>query len=432
LSTAYEIRVAVKASSPFNRLIDRLEHGGKAAAKAVYRGPVIETARLWRRMLGATRFIGITGSAGKTTTKDLLYRALAARYRCTRNSDSNNELYNIARTLISTAPSSNYCIQEIGASQRGSLDPMIALLQPQVAVITNIGTDHFKAFRTRAGVAEEKSKLIACLPADGLAVLNADDDLVAAMAAQCRARVVTYGLQQQAEYRAEIVTERWPDRLTLRIHHGSDTVLVQTRLLGAHQALNVLAAVAAACSLGVPMNEAALAVAHHEPLLGRMSVQQNARGVSFVRDDWKAPLWSLPAIWQFMGDAAAARKLIVLGTISDYGGDSSRVYRQSVSKALGAAEHVLLVGPRARSLRAHFAREAGDRLHGFEDIRDAAQWLEEFSRAGDLVLLKGSNQSDHLARLALAGDQEVGCWRTRCHRGIFCDRCRLVGEPSTA
>jgi UDP-N-acetylmuramoyl-tripeptide--D-alanyl-D-alanine ligase len=420
----------VKPSASYNRLIDSLQHGGKSAAKALYRRPVIETARLWRRLLRRTRFIGVTGSAGKTTTKDLLYCALAARHRCRRSADSNNQLYSVARTLIGTGPAVEYCVQEVGASERGAFDPMMALLRPQVAVVTNIGTDHFKSFRSRDGVAAEKTKLIACLPADGLAVLNADDALVSAMAAHCRARVVTYGLQQDAQFRAEIVADRWPDRLALRIHHGQESVLAHTRLLGAHQAGSVLAAIAAACALGVPLAEAALAVNRHEPLLGRMSVHESVRGVTFIRDDWKAPLWSLAAVWRFMSEAAAARKLIVLGTISDYGGDSSRVYRQSVSQALAAADYVLLVGARAGSLLTHFAGEGGNRVHGFDDVRSAAQWLQEFARVGDLVLLKGSNQSDHLARLALAGEQDVSCWRSRCGRGIFCDRCRLIGEPA--
>ncbi|HEY6455934.1 MAG TPA: UDP-N-acetylmuramoyl-tripeptide--D-alanyl-D-alanine ligase [Steroidobacteraceae bacterium] len=409
-----------------NLLLDRVEHSGKAAAKMIYRGPTIAAARPWRSVLRGTRFIGVTGSAGKTTTKDLLYCALAGRFRCVRSADSNNQLYSIARTLIGTGPRTDYCVQEVGASERGAFDPMMSLLRPHVGIVTNIGTDHFKSFRTREGVAAEKSKLIACLPADGLAVLNADDDLVAAMASQCRARVVTFGMRGGAEFRGEIEQDRWPDRLALRIHRGGAAVLVQTQLLGAHQAGNVLAAVATACELGMPLADAAIAVSRHEPLLGRMSVQLSARGITFVRDDWKAPLWSLPAMFEFMSNAIASRRLIVLGTISDYGGDSSRVYRQCVSRALEAAEFVLLVGVRAKSLQAHFSATAGARLQGFEHAKDAARWLTDFTRAGDLVLLKGSNQSDHLARLALANDLEVGCWRSNCRRGIFCDHCRLL------
>jgi UDP-N-acetylmuramyl pentapeptide synthase len=420
----------VNTSAYFNRLRDTLEHRGKAAAKTVYRRPTIEAARIWRRMLRGTRFIGVTGSAGKTTTKELLYRALAGRFRCVRSADSNNQLYSIARTLLSVGRATTYCVQEVGVGERGAFDSMMRLLRPQVGVVTNVGADHYKLFRGREGVAAEKGKLIACLPADGLAILNADDDLVATMAANCRARVVTYGLQQHADFQAEIVTHRWPDRLALRIRHGNDTVLAPTQLLGSHQAGSALAAIATACSLGVPLAEAALAMKSHEPLLGRMSVQQSARGVIFIRDDWKAPLMSLDSVWQFMGDAVAARKLIVLATISDYGGNSTAVYRRSVTKALAAADSVLLVGARAKTLQPYFVGAAGHRLHGFDDVQAATQWLQQFSRPGDLVLLKGSNHSDHLSRLALAFDLDVRCWRARCGRHIFCDRCRLIGDAA--
>jgi len=412
------------------RLIDILERRVKPAVKATYHGPVTEVAHVWRRMLGRTCFIGVTGSAGKTTTKDLLYAALAAHHRSTKSSDSNNQLYDIARTLLRSGPRTQFCVQEVGASERGGFDPMLALFKPHVGVVTNVGTDHYTSFRGREGVATEKGKLIAGLPADGLAVLNVDDELVAAMAQDCRARVVTYGMQKNAGFRGEVVTDRWPDRLALRIHHGSDAVVVQTRLLGAYQAGNVLAAVATACALGVPLALAAQALSSHEPVLGRMSVHETRRAVTFIRDDCKAPHWSLPEAWQFMAQARAARKLIVLGTISDYAGDSKRAYRRSVSQALDAADRVLVIGSRAASTVKFLGLAAGDRLRGFEWVKDAAAWLGEFARPGDLVLLKGSNNADHLARLALAMDHEVRCWRTRCGRAIFCDRCRLIRVPA--
>jgi UDP-N-acetylmuramyl pentapeptide synthase len=307
---------------------------------------------------------------------------------------------------------------------------MMALLRPRVGVVTNVGTDHYTSFRGRAGVAAEKGKLIACLPSDGLAVLNADDDLVAAMAQNCRARIVTYGLQQEAEFRAEVLTDRWPDRLALRIRHGSDAVVAQSRLLGAHQAGSVLAAVATACSLGVPLAEAAAAMSGHQPVLGRMSVHETARGVTFIRDDLKAPDWSLSNAWQFMAGAKAGRKLIVLGTISDSPGSRSSRYRRAAQAAMQAADRVLLIGSRAVSTFARLQPAAADRLLAFDTVGDAAKWLTKFARAGDLVLLKGCNRVDHLARLALALDNDVRCWRHRCGWEKFCDHCRLIGESA--
>ncbi len=371
-----------------NSVTDWLRRGGDDRTQQIYRRPVIETARIWRQFLAQTCFVGVTGSAGKTTTKELLHAALATRFRSAKNSGSHNMLYPIARTLLTVGPRVQFCVQEIGASELGCFDAILALLKPTVGVVTNVGSDHYKAFRGPAGVAAEKGKLIACLPTDGLAVLNADDDLVAAMAAQCRARVVTYGLQQQAEFRGEIVTDRWPDRLALRIHHGSDTVLVQTRLLGTHQATDVLAAIATACSLGVPMDEAALAMGRHQPQLGRMSVHETARGVTFIRDDYKAPQWTLSKAWQFMAGARATRKVIVLGTISDYSGSASTRYRSALAEAAQAVDRVVLIGLNASSYVAKLKLDDPQKLLTFETVRDAGTWLGDFARAGDLVLLR--------------------------------------------
>jgi UDP-N-acetylmuramyl pentapeptide synthase len=379
-------------------------------------------------MLPRTCFIGVTGSAGKTTTKDLLHAALADRYRCTKSSDSDNQLYDIARTLMRSGPRTQFCVQEVGASEPNRFEPMMALLQPRVGVVTNVGTDHFKSFRTPERVAAEKAKLIQSLPADGMAVLNADEPLVAAMALSCRGRIVTYGLQRDAQFRAEIVADRWPNRLALRIRHGNEAVLVHTRLLAGYQASNVLAAVATACSLGVPLEAATLAVSRHEPLLGRMSVYSTERGVTFIRDDQKAPEWSLHKALQYMAGAQAARKMIIFGTISD-GGGRSRIYKRAVEAAVAAADHVLLVGPRAAAAAPRLSAAGGGKLIVFDTVRDAAHWVLGFARAGDLILLKGSNSADHLARIALAMDHDVGCWRSRCPRAIFCDRCRLIRAP---
>jgi UDP-N-acetylmuramoyl-tripeptide--D-alanyl-D-alanine ligase len=409
--------------------IDVLERRVKPVVKSLYQKPLINTAAMWRRMLPKTCFIGITGSAGKTTTKELVHAALASRYRCTKSSDSNNQLYDVARSLLRSMPWTQFCVQEAGASAPGKFAPMMAVLKPQVGVVTNIGTDHVRAFHSREAVFAEKLNLITSLPADGLAVLNADEPLVMAMAAHCRARIVTYGVHNDADFRAEIVTDRWPDRLALRVHHGQETVLIQTQLLPPYQASNVLAAVATACSLGVPLEQAAQAISRHRPLLGRMSLHMSERGVAIVRDDWKAPYWSLFKAVQYIADAQAARKVIVLGTISD-GGNIRPLYRNPVVAALAAADYVLLVGPRAAAAAPRLADIGGDRLLTFELVRDAARWLSNFARKDDLVLLKGSGKADHLARMALALDHEVLCWRVHCARKVLCDRCRLSGAPT--
>jgi UDP-N-acetylmuramoyl-tripeptide--D-alanyl-D-alanine ligase len=159
-----------------------------------------------------------------------------------------------------------------------------------------------------------------------------------------------------------------------------------------------------------------------------MSVQFTQRGVTFIRDDVKAPEWSLLKAIQYIAQAQAVRKLIVIGTISDSGG-KAQLYRAGVQAALAAADRVLLVGERAASA-ARRLDAAGGRLIAFATVSGAARWLDGFAQAGDLVLLKGSTRADHLARMALNFDQPVQCWRTRCSRNILCDRCRLIRVPA--
>ena len=409
-----------------NRVADWVAHDVKAAAKALYRRPVIGAARMWREMLGGTCFVGVTGSAAKTTTKELLHAMLASYAPSMKNTDSNNQLYSVARTLIGARPGIRFCVQELGASKPGGLEPMLALLRPRVGVVTTIGTDHYTSFRTREAVAHEKSTLVAALPADGLVVLNADDDLVAAMASSTRARVVTFGLHRPADFRGTLLGSCWPQRLTLRIEHQGSSVEIATRLCGDYQSVAVLAATAAACSLGLSMADAARSAAEFEPLLGRMSVHSTRQGVTFIRDDWKAPRWSLPAAFGFMKDAVASRKLVVLGTLSDSGANTGRKYRRSVLDALEAADYVIGIGERAMSLAGRLDSPSDLRFRAFRSVEDASTWLRGFAQPGDLVLLKGSNSADHLGRIALAADRAVSCWRRRCGRGIFCDHCRLL------
>jgi UDP-N-acetylmuramyl pentapeptide synthase len=414
------------AARAFDRCVDWLTTDGKEAAKALYGRPVIGAAQLWRRTLRDTRFIGVTGSAAKTTTKELLHAILAGEAPSAKSSDSNNQFYSVARTLIGTRPGHRYCVQELGASEPGGFGPMLALLQPQVGVITTIGTDHYTAFRTREAVAQEKARLLEALPADGLAVLNADDALVAGMGRSSRARVVTFGLQGPADFKGEILRSGWPDRLTLQVSCANAAAEIPTRLCGAHQSVAVLAAIATACSLGVTMHDAADRVAAFEPPLGRMSLHRTPQGVTFLRDDWKAPLWSVAVAFECIAQARADRRIIVLGSLSDINGNNGRRYRQTVAAALAAADHVVAVGDWASSVAYHLKLEAAGRLSAFDTVEDATAWSRHFLRPGDLVLLKGSNTADHLGRIALAAERTVNCWRRDCGRQIFCDHCRLV------
>jgi UDP-N-acetylmuramyl pentapeptide synthase len=410
--------------------LDFMHRRLKGPVKTLYRRPVVELARAWRSGPLQASFIGVTGSAGKTTTKDLLLATLAQRHRCVGNSDSNNELYNVARTLLAVRPGTQFCVQELGLDQPNRFSAMLRLLRPHVGIVTTIGAEHFSAFRSLDAIAAEKGQLIESLPPGGLAVLNADDPQVSAMARRTRARVVTFGVRGSADYRAEVLQASWPERLTLRVSHGAESARIDTQFCGAHHAVNVLAAVAAAHSLGASFDDAVAGIGAYEPMLGRLSVQHTRAGITFIRDDLKAPAWSLDAAWQFMREARASRKIVVLGTISDYTQTARSIYRRAVVAAQEVSDQVVLVGEFAPRRAQRWRDLQPGRLHGFETAREAAAWLRTCVQPGDLVLLKGSLGADHLARIAQSLDQAVGCWRRRCPRIIFCDHCRLLRQPA--
>ncbi len=412
--------------NPATWLADYLSHHVKGVVKPIYAGPVLAAAGIWRRqVLRRTRFIGITGSAGKTTTKDMLYEVLAANFPAAKSHDSNNELYNVARTLIGVSPRARYCVQEIGASEPGSLDPMLALYRPHIGIVTNVGEDHYKSFRGPDAVGAEKAKLVASLPPDGIAVLNADDVRVMQMATGSRARIVTFGVSGGADLVAESIESQWPEGLRLRVRWKNEVEEVRTQLNGRHQAGCVMAVLATACALNIPLRVAARVVERCQAHTARMSVLETARGVTFLRDDFKAPWWSLPLSIQFVADAKAERKVIVLATISDYGGNARAIYRRATALALEAADEVIVIGARAKSLEEHFSAMAGERLLAFATVQDAAAHLHSTARRGDFILLKGS-YSDHLSRIALMFDGEVNCWLRSCKRQIFCEQCHLL------
>jgi UDP-N-acetylmuramyl pentapeptide synthase len=358
---------------------------------------VVAVAALWRSRLRDTLFVGITGSSGKTTTKELCAAALGTRLSGIRNWDTKNSLRYLVPQMLRVRPSDAVCLQELGAGGPDSLDRCIALLRPRVGVVTTVGLEHYKAFRTREAVATEKVKLVEALPPEGVAILNADDPLVAAMAARCRGRVSTFGLHAGADVRGSEVSAAWPDRLSLTAHACGATVPVRTRLCGAHWAPCVLAALATGKTLGIPLEEMAGALARVEPWPGRMSVVERADGVTFVRDDYKAPVGSLPPLFDFLRAARAPRKVLVIGTLSDYPGSNEKRYAAVAREALAVADHVLFVGRWARG--ALKAGGSDSRLRAAASLREAAAALEDLLRAGDLVALKGSLTVDHLHRL---------------------------------
>ena len=374
-------------------------------------------------------YIAVTGSVGKTTAKELIAHILAHQLGAgTKTLESWNYPEDLALILLRTRNSHAYCVAELSAhAGPGGLDLPLKLMKPNVGVVTAIGSDHHSAFGNLDAIAAEKFKVIRSLPHDGIAVLNSDDPYVIAMGAQFKGKTVTFGTSENAMVRANSICSAWPERLSLTVTWNEESLPLQTQLYGTLWVPSILAALATGLALGVPLATAVDALANAQSLDGRMTPVE-IDGITFLLDDWKAALLSIDPAFEVIRTANAARKVIVVGSISDYPG-SDRRYAQIAKAALAIADCVVFVGPFA-SLALRAKRNSSDNLYSFETTLDAHNFLQRFLKRGDLVLLKGNIRTDHLRRVFLARTMDVKCWRMDCHRANFCDACELIQVPS--
>ncbi len=347
---------------------------------------------------------------------------------CQSSPGSANEHYDVEWTVLKTTRRHRFCVVEAGAAGPGYLDRSLRVIRPHIGVLTLVEREHYSAFRSKEAIAAEKAKLIAALPADGVAVLNIDDPLVRAIGAQHAGRIVWIGTGENATIRLLASTSIWPDPLSLQVRFDGVEYEIRTRLHGSHLALPVLAALGVAVAAGMPFADAVRALATIEPIQGRMQIESSDDGVTFVRDDWKAPHWSFQAPLDFMRDARARRKVVVIGTISDSSKSPGERHVWAARQALEVADLVVLVGGPSRALRSSGAGQ-DPALHIFATLHDAALYLRTELRAGDLVLLKGTNQQDHLVRLLLDRQRPVQCWDMACGRNQFCGTCARLYAP---
>ncbi len=390
--------------------------------KVVY-GSLLASARLWRRLLRKPIFIGVAGSAGKTTAKELMLGMLAHHGKGVGNIGSFNNIEEIAKAILRARPWHSFFVTELSEDRPGVMDGPLELVRPTVGIVTVVGDDHLTVFASRQGIAKEMGKLVASLPTTGTAVLNADDPAVLAMASACAAKILTYGLSPDAQLRAEDISSSWPDRLQMTLVHGSERVKLVTKLCGTHWIPSVLGAIGGGLATGMTLQDCATGLAKVAPFNARMEPITTSDGVTFVRDDFKAPLWTISACFEFMKVARAKRKIIVIGELQEVGPRKGEKFLKTAILAQEIADITVFVGPWASSVLKARRPDNVDSLRAFSHVRDAADYVNSVTREGDLVLLKGANKQDHLLRIILARNGGVNCWRDDCARILFCNEC---------
>jgi len=399
----------------------------------LYRPLHLKYAAYRRARLDRVTFVGITGSAGKTSAKSMITEILKAAGSVRQTSGTGNRLFHIAEVISETRPTENFCVLELSAERPGYFDRLMALVRPDIGVITTVGDDQLKSFGSREAIAAEKGKLIAGLPPGGTAVLNADDPLVRAMGARFKGRTITFGEAEDADLQVRDIRSSWPERLSFTVRFAGRDHQVRTQLCGRHWTSSVLAALATGVAAGLALEKAAEVVTQVLPNRARMEPVPTPEGITFIRDDWKGAYWGMPTVYDFLREARAERKVLVVGTLADYHGTVRSRYRIVGEEALKVADAVIFVGPMATyGLRAQRFAAAGQTVLAYPDTRQAAVALQDFLRAGDLVVLKGAARADHLGRLLHARTGPVACWRMDCGKDMLCDACPKLRGGETA
>jgi len=344
----------------------------------------------WVRDSEDPLIVGITGSTGKTSVKDLL-NSIASRCRATVASRKsfNNDL-GVPLTLLGIKPETEVVICEMGARGLGHIARLCRYVRPHVGILTNVGLTHFEQFGGQAEIAEAKSELVKSLPEGGAAVLNADDPLVMSMATLAKSNVVTYGLGPDADIRAEDIRFNDLGQPTFRLAHQADSVTVALPASGIHQVSNALAAAAGAVCLGLSLRECLEGLEHANMSDWRMEVRVH-RGVKFVNDAYNSSPASVESALRtcFQMKPEQSRLIVVLGPMAELGPVSDREHRRAGELAAILASRLIVVGSQA-ICAADAAVGAG--MPEVEFVADADSALAAIGplNSGDVVLVKAS------------------------------------------
>jgi UDP-N-acetylmuramoyl-tripeptide--D-alanyl-D-alanine ligase len=355
--------------------------------------------------------IGLTGSVGKTTTKDLLAQILEREAPTVATSRSFNNEIGLPLTILRADRQTRYLVLEMGAAKPGDITHLVRVGRPQIGMVLNVGPAHVLTMGGIGYVAKTKAEMVRDLPAaaeGGSALLNADDERVAAMARQTPATVTFYGTGQDAAVRAGNVTLDAAARASFTLHTPTGQAPVRLRLPGEHQVGNALAAACAASAVGVPADRIAAALSSAVPRsTGRFEIRERPDGVTVIDDAYNANPASTQAAIRTLATMAAGRRTVaVLGEMMDQA-EGTIHYHEAIGALAGALgiDVVVAVGKgEGPDAMAAAARGAGVSVHAVPDGDAAIDLLRESLQPADVVLVKASSMVG-LSAVATALDE---------------------------
>ena len=336
------------------------------------------------------RVIGVTGSAGKTTTKEAVAQVLSARFRVLKSQGNLNNAFGLPLQLLKLEREHEVAVIEMGMNHAGEIAALAKIAEPNWAVVSNVAPVHMEFFADGlAGIARAKYELVEALPSDGVAVLNFDDPYVKEFGRGMGDRAVYYGLGDGARVRATQVAEMGAEGVAFTAEANGDRARVQLKMLGRHNVSNALAAIAVGLQSGMSLTECAKAVSELRSGDKRGEVLE-WRGATIINDSYNSNPRALDAMVDALMAMDGRRHIVVAGEMLELGPEAESLHAdcgrrmgdRGVSEVVGVrgAAEAIVRGARERGVTAEFVKDA----------EAAGEWLQRNVQAGDVVLLKAS------------------------------------------
>src|ERR1700691_2688684 len=342
--------------------------------------------KLWGKPL-----IAVTGSAGKTTTKEAIAHVLSTRFRVLKSEGNFNNHFGLPLMLLKLEPEYDVAVIEMGMSHAGEIRVLAKIAQPEIGVVTNVAPVHLEFFDSLAGIARAKYELIESLSASDTAVLNADDEYVSQFGRDFKGKVVMYGTRATADVRAENVRSKGAEGTEFDVLIGGLREHAVLPLVGEHNILNGLAAVAVGLERGLKPCEAVAALSTLAPADKRGQVLQ-VGNITVINDCYNSNPKALAAMVDALAKMAATRRIVVAGEMLELGPAAEEMHRQA-GRHVAEKKIDVLVGVRGLAqAMVDAAKDAGGYAEFVASSEEAGEWLAREARGGDVGLLKASRR----------------------------------------
>ncbi len=371
------------------------DHAGSAAAVVEVEDSLkaLQSLAGWVRDRLEVPVVGITGSTGKTTTRDMLAGILGPRLSVVASEKNYNNEIGVPLTVLRADASTEVLVIEMAMRGVGQIGELAEIVRPTIGLVTNVGETHYELVGSKELIAKAKGELIEALPSEGVAVLNADDDWTGLLATLTEARVVTYGVVGSADVRGSAVEVDKGGRPAFTVVAGADGTRVTLGCPGRHNVYNACAAIAVAIELGVTLTEAREALAECHVTGMRMEFLTTADGIVIINDAYNAnPVSTRSALQTLLDVETAGRRIAVLGDMLELGGISETSHRLIGRAVAEAGVDVLVaVGGQARLMADEaISSGGGTYVESVDNAPAAAQLVKGLVRPGDVVLVKAS------------------------------------------